>query len=68
VLGDELSDVDAFEAVGAARRDGAGSVVTTVAVHGATRPAPDELLRVADLCLGSPREVGRMLLALAKRL
>ncbi len=68
VLGDELSDVDAFEAVGAAGRDGAGSVVTTVAVHGATRPAPDELLRVADLCLGSPREVGRMLLALAKRL
>jgi trehalose-6-phosphatase len=76
VLGDELSDVDAFEAVIAARseartgvRTGAVAVVaTTVAVHGATRPAPDELRRVADLCLGSPREVGRLLLALARRL
>ena len=68
VVGDELSDVDAFEAVRADRREGAGSVVTTVAVHGATRPAPDELLSVADLCLRSPREVGRMLLALANRL
>ena len=72
VLGDELSDVDAFEAVVAARREaeaGAGSLVATaVAVHGATRPAPDELLRHADLCLGSPREVGRLLLALARRL
>lgn len=76
VLGDELSDVDAFEAVIAARsesrtgvRTGAVvSVATPVAVHGAARPAPDELLRVADLCLGSPREVGRLLLALARRL
>jgi trehalose-phosphatase len=72
VLGDELSDVDAFEAVIAARtgvRTGARAfVATTVAVHGATRPAPDELLRSADLCLGSPREVGRLLLALARRL
>jgi len=74
VLGDELSDVDAFEAVIAARRKagagtGAGALVaTTVAVHGATKPAPDELLRHADLCLGSPREVGRLLLVLARRL
>lgn len=72
VLGDQLSDVDAFEAVIAARgvaRGGAGALVaTTVAVHGATQPAPDELLRGADLCLGSPREVGRLLLALARRL
>jgi len=76
VLGDELSDVDAFEAVITARRKagaGAGAgpgglVATTVAVHGATRPAPVELLRHADLCLRSPHEVGRLLLALARRL
>jgi trehalose-phosphatase len=70
VLGDQLSDVDAFEAVIAARRKvGAGCLVaTTVAVHGTGRSAPDELLRHADLRLGSPREVGRLLLALARRL
>lgn len=68
VLGDELSDVDAFEAVIAARRANAAIVGTTVAVQGARRPAPNELLRVADLYLGSPREVGRLLLALAQRL
>lgn len=76
VLGDQLSDVDAFEAVIAARRAagagaGAGTgalVATTVAVHGATKAAPAELLRGADLRLGSPREVGRLLLALARRL
>ncbi len=67
-LGDELSDVDAFEAVIAARGADAAMAATTVAVHGATRPAPDELLQGADLCLGSPREVGRLLLALARRL
>ena len=67
VLGDELSDVDAFEAAIAARRRDA-AIVATVAVHGPTRPAPDELLRHADLCLGSPREVGRLLVALARRL
>jgi trehalose-phosphatase len=68
VLGDELSDVDAFEAVIAARRANAAIVGTTVAVQGARGPAPNELLRVADLYLGSPREVGRLLLALAQRL
>lgn len=77
-FGDELSDVDAFEAVRAARsgqarragpagRSGAGIVGITVAVHGATRPAPPELLAVADLALASPREVGRMLAAIARQ-
>ena len=70
VLGDELSDVDAFEAVIAARQASgtAKLVATTVAVQGAGRPAPAELLRLADLCLGSPRAVGRMLLGLARHL
>jgi trehalose-phosphatase len=68
VVGDELSDVDAFEAVTAARKRDAAVIATTVAVHGAMRAAPDELLRHADLCVDSPREVGRLLLALAGRL
>ena len=68
VLGDEMSDVDAFEAVIAARRSDPALAAATVAVHGARGPAPEELLRVADLYVGSPREVGRLLLALARRL
>jgi trehalose 6-phosphate phosphatase len=73
VLGDELSDVDAFEAVIAARRTGhipgsTGLAGLTVAVHGASRPAPAELQELADLCLAGPREVGRLLVDLARRL
>ena len=68
VLGDELSDVDAFEAVIAARNADPGLAGVTIAVHGSSRAAPDELLLRADLCLGSPRDVGRFLLALAGRL
>lgn len=64
-FGDELSDVDAFEAVHASIP---GCVGVTVAVHGATRPAPTELLSIADLRLASPREVGRLLLGLGRRL
>ncbi len=74
VLGDELSDVDAFEAVVAARSTPAGSaagrgtlVGLTIAVHGA-RPAPVELSAVADLHLDSARAVARALSALAGRL
>jgi trehalose-phosphatase len=72
VLGDELSDIDAFEAVIAARgsgRDGAPPLVgVTVAVHGSARPAPAGLLAVADLRLGGAHEVGRWLAALARHL
>nr|MBA2701021.1 trehalose-phosphatase [Chloroflexota bacterium] len=69
VLGDELSDVDAFEAVHAARDAGAPRPVVgiTVAVHG-VRPAPAELLARADLSLGSARAVGRLLADLARRI
>ena len=67
VLGDELSDIDAFEAAIAARTSDHLSS-TTIAVHGAAKAAPAELLRHADLCVGSPREVGRFLSALARRL
>lgn len=59
VLGDELSDVDAFEAVVAARSTGVVGV--TVAVHGPGAPAPAELLVHADLAVASARAVGRFL-------
>jgi trehalose-phosphatase len=68
VLGDELSDVDAFDAVISARTADVSLAGVTVAVHGSTRAAPDELRSRADLCLDSPREVGRLFLALARRL
>ena len=67
VLGDEMSDIDAFEAVIAAR-SATALVGVTVAVHGVSRPAPDELLAVADLRLGGAHDVGRWLAALARRI
>jgi len=81
VLGDELSDVDAFEAVVAARRDGTSRldrasrgdgtsrlVGITAAVGGLGKAPPDELLAQSDLYLASPRDVGRSLVGLAGRL
>lgn len=65
-FGDELSDVDAFEAVVAARSSGK-LVGVTVAVHGA-RPAPAELSALADVALSSARHVGRSLAAVARAL
>jgi trehalose-phosphatase len=67
VLGDEISDIDAFDAVISARTlmDVVG---VTIAVHGVSRPAPAELLAIADLRLGGAHEVGRWLAALARRL
>jgi trehalose-phosphatase len=71
VLGDEMSDIDAFEAVVAARTAASGRsavVGVTIAVHGTARPAPSELLALADLRLSGARHVGRWLAALARRL
>lgn len=67
VLGDEMSDIDAFEAVVAARATGRVTGVT-IAVHGTSRAAPPELLGLADLRLGGAHDVGRWLAALARRL
>ncbi len=64
VLGDELSDVDAFDAVVAARSTG-GLLGVTIAVHGTAGPAPAELLARADVTLASARDVGRFLIGLA---
>ena len=68
VLGDELSDIDAFEAVIAARSADPKLRGVTVAVHGGLRPAPPELLERADLALAGAYDVGRLLAALARRL
>ena len=68
VVGDELSDVDAFEAVIAARSADPTLVASAVAVHGEGRPAPLELLERADLRLASARAVGPLLAGLARRL
>jgi trehalose-phosphatase len=67
VLGDELSDVDAFEAGIAARSADPRLVGVTVAVHGTSRPAPVELLERADLVLAGAHDVGRLLSVLARR-
>jgi trehalose 6-phosphate phosphatase len=67
-MGDEMSDIDAFEAVIAARSAEATLRGVTVAVHGGLRPAPPELLARADLALAGARDVGRLLAALARRL
>jgi trehalose 6-phosphate phosphatase len=67
-LGDELSDIDAFQAVLAARSADSRLHGVTIAVHGTLRPAPPELLDRADLALAGAHEVGRLLAALARRL
>jgi trehalose 6-phosphate phosphatase len=70
-LGDELSDVDAFEAVnavGRTRRTTQPVVGLTVAVHGEGKAAPADLLAVSDLALRSARRVGPFLAALARAL
>lgn len=67
-LGDELSDVDAFAAIRAARGAEPGLVGRTIAVHAEGRPAPAELLAVADLTLDTARAVGPWLAALARSL
>jgi len=68
VLGDELSDVDAFDALIDARRVRPNLDGRTVAVHGPSRPAPADLIARADLTVRSPHEVGRLLSALARKL
>ena len=67
-LGDEVSDIDAFEAVIAARAADPTVRGFTVAVHGGLRPAPPDLVERADLALDGAPEVGRLLAALARRL
>lgn len=65
-FGDDLSDADAFDAVLAAH-DGGQTMGLTVAVHGRLA-APPEVLSKADLVVGSARDVGLFLAALARRI
>jgi trehalose 6-phosphate phosphatase len=67
-LGDEMSDIDAFEALIDARSARRIEVGVTVAVHGAAKAAPDDLLARADLRIVGAHEVGRLLGLLARRL
>ena len=67
VLGDEMSDIDAFEAVAAFRTATPGSAGVAVAVHGASRPAPAELQDLADLRIAGAHQVGRLLSGVARR-
>jgi trehalose-phosphatase len=67
-LGDELSDVDAFEAVRAAARASVIEIGVGVAVDAGETPAPPELRAVADLRLASARRVGPFLGVLARML
>ncbi len=67
VLGDDLSDGDAFDAVHAGVGDGRLGVGIAVAVHGRLAAPPDVLER-ADLVVAGSREVGRLLGGLARRL
>ena len=67
VLGDDVSDADAFDAVIEARATGRIALGLTVAVHGRL-VAPPEVLERADVVVRSSREVGRLLAALARRL
>ncbi len=67
VLGDDVSDADAFDAVIEARIEARIAVGVTVAVHGRLI-APPEVLERADVVVRSSREVGSLLASLAGRL
>ena len=66
VLGDDVSDAEAFRTVAAARGRGELEALT-VGVHGAAE-TPAELTAAADVLVAAPRDAGRVLLALARAL
>jgi trehalose-phosphatase len=66
VLGDDVSDAEAFRAVRAARERGEIDALT-VAVHGSGE-APAAVTEAADVELAAPRETARLLAALASAL
>lgn len=67
VLGDDLSDADAFDAAHEAVGGAGPSVAVCVAVHGRVA-TPPEILERADLVVASATAVGRLLGGLARRL
>ncbi len=66
MLGDDVSDAEAFVVLREARRAGQTDGVA-IAVH-ARAEAPAEVLEAADMVLASPRDATRFLSALAKAL
>ena len=66
VLGDDISDAEAFEVV-RSRRDRGELAGLAVAVHGAAE-TPNAVAAAADLELGAPRDAARLLSALASAL
>jgi trehalose 6-phosphate phosphatase len=66
VLGDDVSDAEAFRAAGAARERGAVESLA-VAVHGSGETPPG-IREAADVEVASPRDAGRLLAALAAQL
>lgn len=67
VLGDDVSDAEAFRVVVAARHDGRLAHGLAIAVHGATE-TPAEVVDAADLLLAGPPEAARALSTLAAAL
>jgi trehalose 6-phosphate phosphatase len=66
VLGDDVSDAEAFRVVRDARADGAIAGLA-LGVHGG-RETPPEISAAADVVLPTPRDAGRLLGALASAL
>ncbi len=68
ILGDDVSDADAFRVVVAAREGGIarrGLPALVIAVHGAAE-TPAEVVRAADLLVAAPRDAARALAELAR--
>lgn len=66
VLGDDVSDAEAFRTIAAARDRGELEALA-IGVHAAGE-TPAEVAAAADLLLAAPRDAGRVLLALARAL
>ncbi|MFL5681172.1 MAG: trehalose-phosphatase [Chloroflexota bacterium] len=64
VLGDDVSDAEAFRAIRAAR-DRREIEALAIGVHGAAE-TPRDVAEAADLLLAAPRDAGRVLLAVAR--
>jgi trehalose 6-phosphate phosphatase len=66
VLGDDVTDLDMFDAVAQLRSDGVVRAAI-IAVGGADREVPEAVMAAADASLSSPAEVALLLDALLRR-
>jgi trehalose 6-phosphate phosphatase len=65
VMGDDVTDLDMFAAIGELRADGRLRAAI-IGVGGADRDVPPEVADAADVVLASPEEAARLLAALAE--